>query len=75
MIELSQAISLIELCEKKRIKRVKVNDFEVEFFASEPEPMAFDPVSLSKILTDSMPPDSAMMFASTEDIAPEEEVK
>lgn len=65
---LSEAKKLVEFCEGKRVKRVKSGTFEVEFFDQTPEPMKLDPVSLSKALTDSMPPDSAMLFASTEDM-------
>lgn len=65
---------LISLCKDKGIKKVVVGanqGIEIEFFPPQPkqaELMAMDPVSLSKALTDSMPPDSAMLFASSEDM-------
>lgn len=67
MIELKEALSL---CTQWGVKHLKTGDFEVEFFEQkkEPEPMPLDPVNLSKILSDSMPPDSIMQFAATEEI-------
>lgn len=62
---------LLELCKSMGVRRVRDGEFEAEFFPPTPEPMPLDPVSLSKTLADSMPPDSAMLFAATEDPAPE----
>lgn len=53
------------------IKRISSAGVEIEFFPPLAPPMDLDPVSLSKTLAESMPPDSAMLFASTEDPAPE----
>ena len=61
---LADAKKLIEFCQDRGIKRIRSGAFAVEFFPKMPEPMALDPLTLSKALTDSMPPDSAMMFAS-----------
>lgn len=63
---LAEAKKLIEFCESKSIKRVKFGTFEVEFIEKQ-TPMALDPLSLSKALTDSMPPDSAMLLASVDE--------
>ncbi len=68
MTAFAKEYELIKFCEKHGVKRVKLDAFEVEFFPSAPTSMELDPVSLSKILTNSMPPDSAMMFAATEDM-------
>lgn len=51
------------------VKSFECDGVKVEFFEPKPEPMKLDPVTLSKTLTDTMPPDSAMLFASTEDVA------
>ena len=67
------AKELIEFCKDKGLKRVRLGDFEAEFFDTKPQPMSLDPKDLAKVLTDSMPPDSAMLFASVEDtVQPEE---
>ena len=65
---------LIDLCKVKGIKSFRYNNLSFEFFPLEskaPEPMAMDPLALSKILVDSMPPDSAMLYAAVDDPAPE----
>ncbi len=65
---LSEAKKLIDYCEGKGVKRIRSGAFMVEFFPKAPETMSLDPVSLSKALADSMPPDSSMLFASTEEV-------
>lgn len=76
---LEDAKKLIIFCEERGIKSVAFEQFAVEFFPKEPEAMNLDPVALSKALTDSMPDDSAMLFASSEDMnvvhSPQEESK
>lgn len=73
MTETNQVISeLLDLCRSKGVRSFKSGTFEAEFFPSKPEPMNFDPVELSKNLGPSMPPDSAMLFASSEGIPSEE---
>lgn len=66
-ITLEQATEVIRFCSTWNIKRFKLGEFEVEFYQKAAEGMALDPVSLSKTLSESMPPDSAMLFAATED--------
>lgn len=64
---------LMDLCKAKGIKTFAQNGMSFEFFPSnlkEPEPMALDPVALSKILSASMPADDKMLFAATEDPDP-----
>lgn len=63
---INEAKALLEFCERKNIKCVKFEGLEAEFFKAEPAPL--DTKELVKAMTDSMPPDSAMMFASTEGI-------
>lgn len=66
------AISLkeiLELCAQHNVKRVKCADIEIEF---EPKAQDLSPTALAKTLAESMPPDSAMLFAATEDPAPQE---
>lgn len=65
---LAEAQKLIKFCEGRRIKHLSFGQFSVEFFPKEPEAMKLDPASLAKTLSDSMPPDSAMLFASSEDM-------
>lgn len=67
IVDINDTKKLIKFCEKHGIKRVKLGDFEAEFFETKSE-MKLDPLSLSKTLSDSMPPDSAMLFASSEDL-------
>lgn len=70
-MKFAEAKKLIEFFQKRGLMRVKMGEFEVEFFepkSPDIQPMALDPVSLSKVFSDQMPPDSAMMFASTEDM-------
>jgi hypothetical protein len=62
---------LVDYCQGKNVKRIKLMGVEVEFFDQQPAPMSLDPKDLAKTLTDSMPPDSAMLFASSEDMADE----
>lgn len=59
---------VVLFCKEHGVRKLKFFDFEAEFFESKPEPMSFDPVALSKALTDHMPSDDQMMFASTEEI-------
>lgn len=66
-LDLEYVRRLSAFCEGKGVSRVKCAGIEIEFFPRASEPMALDPVALSKILTDSMPPDSVMMFAANED--------
>lgn len=59
------------------IKRYRCDGggFEIEFFEP-PKPeapsMPLDPVSLAKTFADQMPPDSALLFASSEDLNDEQ---
>lgn len=66
-------VEVFKLCKEWGVKHIKTSGFEVEFFepTKKPEPMALDPLSLSKVLAEDMPPDSAMLFAATEDPVPE----
>lgn len=59
---------LLDLCIEKGVKRIKHGEIEAEFFPKASEPMALDPLALSKVLMDSMPDDQAMLFAATEGI-------
>lgn len=63
----------VDTCQARGIKHAKLGRFEIEFFEDKPTEMAMDPVSLSKILTDALPPDSAMLFASAEDMEDKQE--
>jgi hypothetical protein len=63
----------IEICKSNGIKHAKLGSFEVEFYPTPVAPMALDPVSLSKAFSDSMPPDTAMLFASSEDLNDQQE--
>lgn len=67
-MKLSEIKKIIDLCESKAVKRLKIDTFEVEFFQKTPEPMNLDQVTLAKALSDTLPPDSAMLFASAEDM-------
>lgn len=67
MVDQCTAKELIEFCKDKGLKKLRLGDFEAEFFDIKPQPMSLDPKDLAKVLTDSMPPDSAMLFASVED--------
>ena len=62
----------IELLRKHNVKSYKadMSSWAVEFFAPTPEPMDLSIKNLAKTLTDSMPPDSAMLFAATENPTP-----
>lgn len=60
---------ILELCSKHNVRKVKCADIEVEF---EPKAQDLSPNVLAKTLAESMPPDSAMLFAATEDPAPQE---
>ena len=64
---LAESKQLIEWAKELGLKRVRSGTFEVEFYPKH-EPMNFDPKSLAKTLTDSIPPDSEMLFASSEGI-------
>lgn len=70
---LNEAKALIEFCERKSIKSVKFGELEAEFF--EKQAPSLDPKDLAKALTESMPPDEAMLFASTEPIQDPNEPK
>lgn len=59
---------IIKLCKDNGIRRFRNDCCEIEFFDSKPETMSLTPQDLSKVLTDSLPPDSTMLFASSEDI-------
>jgi hypothetical protein len=72
MTEFESVQNIINLCEKRNVKRIKLLGIEVEFFEPRSEPMPLDPKALANILTESMPPDSAMLFASTEDMTESE---
>lgn len=56
------------LFRKYGVKRYNSETGEVEFFEPKPEAPALNPKELAEALADSMPPDSAMLFASAEDI-------
>lgn len=68
---------LLGICAKYNVKSYKRGGIEIELFETKAtvEPMSFDPKDLVKAFSDSMPPDSAMLFASSEDIIPESEGK
>lgn len=70
---LEQSKKLISWARKHGIARLKVTGLEVEFFKQDPEPMKLDPKSLADALSDTMPPDSQMLFASSEDL-PDDEI-
>ena len=67
-MKLSEIKKMIDLCESKAVKRLKIDTFEVEFFQKTPEPMDLNMTNLAKTLSDSLPPDSSLLFASTEDM-------
>jgi hypothetical protein len=69
MTESNQVISeLLDLCKAKGVMRIKTGTFEAEFFADKPTPMDMSPKAIASAMSDSMPPDSAMLFASSEDM-------
>lgn len=70
---LEQSKKLIQWAKKQGISRIKVTGMEVEFFPSQPEPMNLDPKSLAEALSDSMPDDETMLYASSEGIPKEQE--
>lgn len=59
----SDAKALIKFCEGRDIKALRIGNFSIEFYP-QVDQMKFDPQSLAKTLSDSMPPDSQMLFAS-----------
>lgn len=76
MSETNKVIAdLLDLCRAHGVRRLKKGDFEAEFFAPSAEPMALDAKTLSNILSDSMPPDSVMLFASSEGVPDFENLK
>lgn len=58
--------NLIKFCKVSGVSKFKTKDIEVEFFS--PIIPEIDPVQLAKALTDNMPTDEQMLFASTESI-------
>lgn len=71
----------MSVCRKYNVKSCSVDQAcgitSFEFFpqGSAAPDMPLDAKELAKVFTDSMPPDSAMLFAATEDPAPEPEPK
>lgn len=59
---------LFALCKEFGVKSIKEYGIEAEFHVEQKEQMSLDPKTLAKVLSDSMPPDSSMLFASTEEI-------
>jgi len=74
MTDLELMKQLIKLGKENNIKFFKCGALELEFFAHIPEPMSLAPQDLAKVLSDSLPPDSAMLFASSEDMPTNEEM-
>lgn len=71
---MSEMRVIFELCREFGVKSLSADERNahvqhVEFFEKKSD-TPLDPVSLAKALTDSMPPDSAMLFAATEDPNP-----
>lgn len=66
-----EAKELVEWAKDQGIKRMVCGPLEVEFFGPKITPMSLDPKDLAKVFTDSMPPDTAMLFASTEGVPDE----
>lgn len=74
MTELKEMAAFLDLCKLKGVHKAKYENLEIEFFEPKLETAPLDTVALAKALQDSMPPDSSMMFAATEDPAPEPEL-
>lgn len=72
MICMDEIKALLEMTHGKQVKTLRYGEFEVEFFSPDAklEAMSLAPQDLAKILQPSMPPDSAMLFASSEEIEP-----
>lgn len=70
---------ILDVLNEKRVKTARFSEdgklIEVNFFEKEQQGMPLDPVSLSKALSDSMPPDSEMLFASADDMILNEDKK
>jgi hypothetical protein len=66
-LTLDQAKELIMFCKEQGVARVKMGTFEAELRAPQVQLNEVDLTNISKNLMDSMPPDSAMLFAAVED--------
>lgn len=73
LITQNEAKALLEFCDRKNVKRIKFGELEAEFFQKQAP--SLDPKELAKAFSDNMPPDSAMLFASTEEIDDPSELK
>jgi hypothetical protein len=72
---LKEKKQFIEWARSQMIKNININHegLSVEFFPTQLEPMNLDPKTLAEALSDSMPDDSTMLYASSEGIPDEKE--
>lgn len=69
MMSIDVTKNLIDFCKDKRVKLINYNQSSgliVEFFEEKTD-TTFDAKKLTESLTDSLPPDSEMLFASVPD--------
>lgn len=67
-MELDELSRLISLCKKEGIKKIKTSDVEIYFNDQINDGQKLDPVSLSKVFSEGMPPDGSLLFASSEEM-------
>ena len=58
---------VLKLCRQHKVKRLKFNQLEVEL-ENESNAMDLSPKAITEALADSLPPDSQLLFAATEEI-------